>query len=401
MHNGYKAILAIWLFQIANYFDRTAISFAGPSMMKSLSMDPSSFGVLLSSFAIGYVLSQIPGGLLADRFGFKPVLVIAPLLWALFTGMTGLVASISTLVVVRFLFGLSEGASNAACYKVIGDYFVPKDRARATSYWATAFAIAPAIGGPVVALLLGSFGWQSVFFLMVVPALLATCANYALLDAQPRVASSAEDPAPGVLAEVLKRPTLWVICLGYFLYNLGYWGFLGWMPSYLALQRHIEIKNSGVLTGLPYAAGFFGLLILGWLGSSSFSRSRARILAFSYLAAALGLYIAYSGDSLTTCMTGLSIAGFFFYGGLANYGALVIDLSPGNARGAYAGITSTAGQIGGVVAPLIIGSLVSSTGSFASGFSFMIVSLCLAAACLLVLLPMVSTSLAPKAVIAS
>lgn len=141
MHNGYKAILVIWLFQIANYFDRTAISFAGPSMMKSLSMDPSSFGVLLSSFAIGYVLSQIPGGILADRFGFKPVLVIAPLLWALFTGMTGLVASIGAVVVVRFLFGLSEGASNAACYKVIGDYFVPQDRARATSYWTTVFAL--------------------------------------------------------------------------------------------------------------------------------------------------------------------------------------------------------------------------------------------------------------------
>lgn len=392
MDTRYKAVLAIWFFQMANYFDRTAISFVGPSMMKSLSIAPETFGVLLSSFAAGYVLAQVPGGVLADRFGFKPVLVIAPLFWALFTGMTGLVAGVAALVAVRFLFGLSEGISNAACYKVIGDNFASKDRARAGSYWATSFALAPAMAGPAIALLLTAFEWHWVFFLMVVPALLAALVNYALLDPRPAAAARAVNLAPVAFDEVLKRPTLWVICLTYFLYNLGYWGFLGWMPSYLALQRHIEIKNSGLLTGVPYAAGFVGLLLLGWVGSSGLSRFRPQILALSYLVAGLGLYVAYTGESLLICMSGLSIAGFFFYGSLANYGALVIDLSPESARGVYAGITSTAGQAGGVLAPLIIGWLVGSTGVFGSGFIFMVVSLCLAAGCLLVLLPMVKAT---------
>src|SRR3546814_2884477 len=105
-------LVALWLLMIANYLDRVAISFAGPAIMASLSMGAKDFGVVLSSFGVGFLMAQIPGGLLSDRFGARPMLVIASLLWALFTGLTGLVSTVTAFVVVRFLFGFSEGAIN-------------------------------------------------------------------------------------------------------------------------------------------------------------------------------------------------------------------------------------------------------------------------------------------------
>ena len=95
-------------------------------MMKSLGMDAGTFGIVLSSFALGYFLSQIPGGLLADRWGARAVVVVGPLLWAVFTGMTGFVSTVAALVAVRVLFGVSEGLSNSASYKLIGDNFAER-----------------------------------------------------------------------------------------------------------------------------------------------------------------------------------------------------------------------------------------------------------------------------------
>ena len=119
MRGKFSILVAIWLLQCVNYADRVVVGFAGPSMMKSLGIDTGTFGIVLSSFAVGYFLSQIPGGLLADRWGARAVVIVGPLFWALFTGITGFVATVAALVAERLLIGVSEGLSNTASYKLI------------------------------------------------------------------------------------------------------------------------------------------------------------------------------------------------------------------------------------------------------------------------------------------
>ena len=111
------------------------------------------------------------------------------------------------------------------------------------------------------------------------------------------------------------------------------------------------------------------------------------MLAATYLLAGVSLYTAYSATDLTGSLVGLSSAAFFIYAGLATYGMVVLDLAPEKTRAAYSGIVSTMGQVGSVTAPAIIGYLVSETGTFTSGFIFMIASLCLAAVSALALVP--------------
>jgi len=381
-------LVAIWLMQFVNYVDRVVVSFAGPSMMTSLGIDTATFGIVLSSFAFGYFLSQIPGGLLADRWGARAVVTVGPLFWALFTGMTGLVSAIAALIAVRVLFGASEGLSNSASYKLIGDNFAEKDRARAVSVWVTAFAVAPAVTGPIVGWLLASYRWQEVFVLMAIPALLVAGLNYALIPAPRLEAVHVADPGTGSnVRQVRREPTLWLICGAYGFWNVAYWGFLGWMPSYLALERHIDIKASGMLGGMPYLFGLAGGLTAGLVGTRLGRGGRPYLLAGTYLLGCVALYAAFASATLAMSVAALSVAGFFIYAGLTTYGTIVIDLSPPQARAAYAGIVSTAGQLGAILAPAVIGFLVKQTGSFGAGFACMSAALCMAAACALALAP--------------
>lgn len=388
MRGNIQVLVAIWLMQFVNYVDRVVIGFAGPSMMTSLGVDTGTFGIVLSSFAFGYFLAQIPGGMVADRWGARAVVIVGPLFWALFTGVTGLVSTVAALITVRLLFGVSEGLSNAAGYKLIGDNFTEKDRARAVSVWVTAFAIAPAVTGPVVGWLLASYGWQEVFLVLAVPAVAVAFVNYALVPAEkPGVTDPSERVTQAGLRSILRDPALWLICGAYGFWNVTYWGFLGWMPSYLALERHIDIKASGMLAGLPYLFGLFGGISAGWIGTRLGRQRRPYLLGAVYLLACAALYAAFASATLAMSIAALSVSGFFIYAGLTTYGTVVLDFAPASTRAAYAGIISTAGQVGGILAPAVIGYLVKETGSFGAGFAFMSITLCIAAACALGLAP--------------
>jgi MFS family permease len=396
-----RLIGAIWFLQVANYFDRTAIGFAGPAMMKSMSMGPGAFGLVLSSFSAGYLLAQMPGGALADRWGARRVLLCAPVLWAVFTGATALAAGMISLLLLRACLGLSEGVSNGACYKLIGDHFPSRERSRATALWGTAFAVAPALAGPLVGGILRVDGWRMAFAALTIPALLAAVINGIALPRrraanEPRQASAAEQLLS--LRRLFWGTPIWLISSAYCLFNIAYWGLLGWMPSFLALQRHLDLSSSALLSGIPYAFAFLGLIVLGWLGSSGLSRHRAHILAGAYLSAGAALYLASACTTLFSSLAALSASAFFLYGGLGVFGAVVLELAPVEHRAAYSAFVSTVGQIGGIIAPAVIGVLRNWTGSFTSGFALMTASLIAAALCILALAPAMSTQTGPAAV---
>ena len=382
MNKKIGILVTLWLVLFVNYLDRVNLAIAGPSIMKSLSLDVHSFGFALAAFTFGYCIMQIPGGILADRYGARRILIAAPILWSIFTGLTSLVDSLTMLIVVRVCFGMAEGSGNAAWLKVIADNFPSKDRPKATSFVATAFAIGPAAAAPIVAMLLLKFGWQGMFLMLALPGALVSILIYFMVTNQGenQVVTDSYDHGDKVhWKQLLTRPTTLALALAYFSYNIAYWGYIGWMPSYLSIERHIDIKGLGTLAGIPYIFGFLGILLFGWLGSGALYRYRAFGLVGCNLGAAVGLYVAYSSTDITLCMAGLSATAFFCYGSLGLYGSLLQDLAPVKGRASFAGLISTFGQLGGFVAPMIIGYLVHETGSFTSGFLFMMASLCLSA----------------------
>ncbi|GAA0333693.1 MFS transporter [Sphingomonas oligophenolica] len=398
MNTKVRIVAALWFVSLVNYLDRVAMSFAGPSIMASLSLTPAQFGIVLSSFGFGYALALVPGGLLTDRIGVRPMLVVGPLFWALFTGVTGLVSTIAAFLVVRFCFGLSEGAFSSSLYKAVGDNFAAKQRAVILAVCMSALAIGPALAGLLVGTLVTRYSWQTMFVFMAVPALLASVVAYILV---PRAGERADRDNPNELEaavgdrprfrQVLKRPSLWLICLSNLSSDIAQWGFNGWMPTYLAMERHIDLKHAGMLGGIPYMAGFFGLLIGGSLGSTELLHlRRGQMVIICFLAAGISLFLAYNAAALSIAVLGLSLTSFFMFSALALKGAVVIDLAPEQYRAAYFGIYTTVGQVGGASAPAIIGFMVTASGSFATGFAFMIAALCTGAVCMTALLPMLT-----------
>lgn len=386
---------ALWLFQFVNFLDRVVMSFAAPSIMKSLSMGPKSFGIVLSSFALGYFLAQLPGGLLADRFGAKPVLIIAPLFWSLFTGATGLMTTLAGFAVVRVCFGVSEGISNAACFKVIGDTFAPRERSRASAIWITALPIGAAFTSPLIALLITKFSWRPTFAILAVPALAIALVNYLVLPAVRRLREPIQDSSESAtgrrsvsaLSLSLRSVNLWTLSAAYFCFNIAYWGYVSWMPTYLSTTRHINLKTMGFLGAIPYVAGLFGLLLAGWLGSSVLPRHLIQLVVVTFALAGLSLYVAFHASTLFYSMAGLSGAAACLYAGLSNLGVILLNLSPSTGRATFSGVFVTCGQLGGIVAPAAIGYMVSETGSFNGAFLMMIASILLAAICLFFLIP--------------
>lgn len=394
----YKLLMLTWLLQFVNYLDRVSISVAAPSMMKALNLDAAQIGIIFAAFALGYALMQLPGGMLSDRFGTKALLVVAPLLFSIFTGLTGLVSSVTAMVIVRFCFGLSEGSCNAAVYKLVADNFSSKDAARAHSVWLSALAIGPAVVAPIVVWLLVRGPWQHVFFFFAVPGVIVSMLIFALIPKQAAGAKS----LPVERAErrahwkaFLRLKSTWLLFVGYLTFSIGYWGFLGWVPLYLSAQRHIDLKALGFAASIPYLFGFLGLIVFGTLGSGSLHRKRPLMLAAGYIGTALALYFTFTADDPALCIAGLSAAAFLLYGSLSPYAALVAQLAPEGVRGGYSGFINTGGQIGGLTAPLVVGAIVKASGSYNGGFMFMIGALLIGALCFAFLQTQVSRRTAP------
>lgn len=418
----WRVLALIWSLQLVNYLDRVNIAVAGPRMMRDLRITPDRFGLVLAAFTLGYALMQIPGGWLADRFGAWLMLAASPLAWSAFTALTGLVRTAPALIAVRVLFGAGEGASNGASFKIVGDWFPPAERARANGLYLTAVALGPACVAPLAAWLVARVGWQSMFLWFSLPGLAIAAAIGWLMPGERRDAPAAAHagaivlakpsdaaarmaqteaapyppgfaappgppPGPGGLRAVISRRCSWLLFVGYMAFNLAFWGYLGWMPSYLALERHVELARLGVYAAIPYLFGFLGLLVFGALGSGRLLRHRAPLVAVGYLLAAVALYATFRAATAEGSVAGLSAAAFFLYGGFGPIWAIVLDLTPAANRGAFSGFVNCGGQIGGFVAPVAIGYLVALTHGFTGGFLFMMAGLVLSAACFAALHP--------------
>jgi sugar phosphate permease len=386
------AVFLIWLLQFVNYLDRINISIAGPTMMRELHMEASLFGWVLAAFTLGYAIMQIPGGLLSDRLGSRVLLTASPLAWGVLTALTGLVSSAAALIGVRVLFGMAEGASNGASFKLIGDWFASEERSTANGVYLSALALGPAFVAPLAVWMLPYTGWQGLFLWFSLPAFVMAALIWFVMPQRPStMASLPRETAAGhgTLRDVIAHPSSWLLFFAYMAFNVAFWGYLGWMPSYLAQSRHIKLSDLGIDASIPYLVGFLGLIVFGRLGSKLFYSHRALLLTATYFSAALALVWTFNADTVPSCIAGLSAAAFFLYGGFGPVWSIVLDLTPAAARGAFAGFVNCGGQIGGFVAPIVVGYLVSATGSFTGGFLFMIAGTLVSALCFALLHPAV------------
>src|SRR5262249_57011370 len=161
METSIKLGLVLILCYLVAWLDRMAIALTLPAMEKDLGLNAQTNGYVISAFFVGYALCQVPGGLLADRFGPRRVILVALAWWSTFTALTGLAWNLQSMIVIRFLFGLGEGVFPAAVWKILSQWFTKKNRATANSFVLSSIAIGPALTPFVLVPLIGAIGWRS------------------------------------------------------------------------------------------------------------------------------------------------------------------------------------------------------------------------------------------------
>jgi ACS family glucarate transporter-like MFS transporter len=393
----YRIIALIFLITTLNYADRATFSIAGEAASGELGLSAIQTGFILSAFAWAYVLAQVPGGLLLDRFGTKRVYAAAIALWSVFTfsqGFVGLITGLSaaaTLFALRFLVGLAEAPSFPGNSRLVAAWFPGPERGTATAIFNSAQYFSLVVFAPLMGWLAHDYGWRSVFWVMGGIGVVAAAMFLLYIhgpDRHPSInegertvirdggglvtmeANSHEGPRftwANVRPLLTSRMMLGIYLAQYCINVLTYF-FVTWFPIYLVKERGLNILEAGIAAAAPAACGFVGGLAGGFASDLILKRTasldRARKIPF-----VAGMVLA---TMIVTCVwieaewlviVAMSLA--FFGKGVASLGwAIMADVAPKRLAGLSAGVFNMFGNTAGIVTPIVVGYIVGTTGSF-------------------------------------
>ncbi|GHU05755.1 MFS transporter [Betaproteobacteria bacterium] len=394
----YGILLLIWMGWLFSFLDRMVMSVSLPFIGKDLNIDTTQQGLIISAFFIGYAAFQIPGGFLADKFGPRKVMAIAITWWSIFTSLTGLALTLPLMMAVRFLFGVGEGCFPSASWKTIATYFPSRERGRATAIQSSVNTLGPALAAVVAASVIGLFGWKAVFIVLGFPGLLVALGMYWYchndpkdhpsmtrqeLDelAEDKVSKASGQPVatPEAPAEsfmsVMSQPVLWQMAAIWFLFDITFWGFSTWLPSYLMQVREFSLAKTGVMAAIPFLFGTVGTLLGGYF-SDKLKSQRKWLYVLTAIISAGFLYLTFSVESANSAVIFQCISSFFMFFAMAMFWGILMDQIPARTMGRASGVINFGGQMAGVVSPPIMGFLIKSAGGgYSSAFIFMVIAL--------------------------
>ena len=380
----WRVCFLIFLTWLLSYLDRSLMPMAVPFIGEEFHLSPTAMGVVISAFFVGYGFMQIPGGFVADKFGPRKSIAVGVFFWSAFSFLTGTVGNLATLIGVRVLFGLGEGIQPPAAFKAISAWFGRAERARANGLVMSSNSLGPMIAPALFAVVIAAYGWRTAFFLDCIPGFLVAAAVFWYLrdtpSEHPRITAIelAEIEAPlqtmetVPFSELFKYGALWKLFFIYMTWDMTWWGFQAWLPSYLLKVRGFTLLHTGFAASLPFAAGFVGLLAAAFL-SDRLGRRKPILLAV-LAGNALFMLLTATATSATAAVCFMTATGFFLPAVQGPFWALPMDMLPSRVMGYSSGFINTGGQIAGVCAPIVIGVLIQITGLYEAGFLFMAAS---------------------------
>ncbi|MBY0199508.1 MFS transporter [Priestia megaterium] len=384
----YGILMLLFIGTAINYMDRTNISVAAPEIQKYFHLNPTMLGLIFSAFAWSYAIGQIPGGWVLDRFGPKRTYGTALSLWSVFTFLQGVAHGFGFLFVMRLGMGLTESPAFPTNNKVVTSWFPQKERAFATGVYTAGEFVGLAFLTPFLFWLLSSFGWRSIFFVTGVIGLLyafvwvkrycdpkeSKTINQAELEYIQEGGGLTENTRQGnkinwhQARELFKHRQFWGLYIGQFGVTSTLYFFLTWFPTYLITEKHMTILKAGFFASVPYIAAFIGVLCGGFWSDWMLKRGKKVGIARK-TPIVLGLLfscciiLANYTSSVGLIILIMSIA--FFGQGMSGISwSLVSEIAPAKLVGLAGGVFNFAGNLSGIVTPLLIGFIVSATNSF-------------------------------------
>jgi ACS family glucarate transporter-like MFS transporter len=372
----YRTLAFLFFLSVITYLDRVCISVAGPRMQAALNLDTRAWGWVVGAFTLGYALFEIPGGIMADRWGARRALTRIVILWSLFTCLTGLTTSFAALLLVRFLFGVGEAGAFPGATSAIGRWFPTGERSRAQGVVWMASRIGGALTAILVVPLQRAWGWRTCFFVFGALGVFWCVAWFLWYRDRPRdkrgitaaelalIEGSGPPRAhrPVVWRNVIRQGNFWKLLGMYHLYTWGAFFYLSWLPTYLQKGRGFSEQDMKFWAALPFVLGAVGNLAGGELSDHLVRRHGLRFgrrvvgtcgltLGALFLFAA-GLIANNTLAALCLCLGFGAMDSF-----MPSAWALTLDLGRGSA-GTIAGAMNMAGQLASFLSSVAFGYLI-------------------------------------------
>jgi ACS family glucarate transporter-like MFS transporter len=289
-----RYLLVVWLLVLSAiaFLDRTNISIAGVKIGREFQIDNPHLGWVFSAFLVGYAAFQIPGGVLARRFGPRRLLAFGLTWWAIFTVLTALVppngkGALLELILIRAALGAGEAVMYPSANQFVERWFPMRERGKANGIIFGGVGLGSAVAPPVLTAIMLRYGWHASFWFCAAVGVLAGGVWYLAArntpEAHPWV-SPAElaiivegrgDPQNGSGRTERKAPVPWgkiftsrsilAITASYFTYGYVSWIFFSWFYIYLSEVRGLSLRSSAFYSIFPFAAMSLGSLLGGVL----------------------------------------------------------------------------------------------------------------------------------------
>ncbi len=385
----------LFVLYVIAYLDRVNVAFAAVGGMRDdLKFSDSVIGFGSGIFFIGYVILEIPGSILVEKWTAKGWIARIMISWGILAALTGFIQTENQFYIIRFLLGAAEAGFFPGLIVYLSHWFRNQDRAKAVAMLMTAVSVSNIVGSPLSGLLLkinwlGMPGWRWMFILEGIPAVIFGVVTLFYLTDWPHQAKwLPEDEKQWLIKtleeenkkkqvkhgmtilEAFRHREVILLTLAYFFMVTAVYGLNFWIPSIVKSLSGLSTFKVSLISALPYCVGFVSILVMGW--HSDKTQERRWHTALAMMTASLGLLLSVALRSYAPfaiamlCITGAGTAGY-----LPGFWALPSSFLTGTTAAASIGLINSFGNLGGFVGPNIVGTLSTWTNSYFGGVLYL------------------------------
>jgi MFS transporter, ACS family, tartrate transporter len=398
----------VFLLYVIAYIDRTNVSFAALRMNADLGFSDRVFGLGIGMFYITYVLFEIPGAVIVERWSARKWIARIMITWGAVTILTAFVRTTGEFYVARLFLGAAEASFFPGMIVYLTHWFRHRERSRAIACLYAAVPAATLAGSPLAGWLLGVHwrglaGWRWLFIAEGIPAIIfGVMALFYLTDRPAQARWLPSDECEWLESELTNEieakkrlrdftilqafsdSRVLFLILAWFLTLAGYLGNIYWLPTFLKRLSGFSNSTVSLLMLIPAVIGIAVTLLNGWHADKT--REVKRHTAAPLLLAALTytfLIVAQPAPIVTLFV--LLVTTGVVYAYLPTFWAMPTMMLSGSAAAATFGLINSVGQLGGIAGPTIVGSLNDPTHTPRASFAFIVTCYIVASALILTL----------------
>ncbi|HEY3135330.1 MAG TPA: MFS transporter [Blastocatellia bacterium] len=400
----------LFVLYIIAYLDRVNVGFAALTMKDDLGFTDEIMGLGAGIFFIGYVLLEIPGTILVEKWSARGWIARIMISWGIVAILMGFVHTKTQFYSLRFTLGAAEAGFFPGVIVYLSHWFRYKDRAKAVALFMAAIPISNIIGSPMSGFLLGInwlglAGWRWLFIIEGAPAIIFGLITIFYLTDRPHQARWLADDEREWLSSELERENrakqgahavgllqtvsqafrhreVILLTLAYFFMVTAVYGLNFWLPTMVKRLSGSSNLIVSLISALPYCVGLISILLVGW--SSDRTQERRWHTALAMMATSAGLLLSVvAGDWTVLAIMMFCLAAAGTSGYLPGFWALPTSFLTGTAAAASIGLINSIGNLGGFIGPYVVGYLSRSTGSFYIGMLYLSLSALTAAGIIL------------------